>query len=110
MGSFYSFLNWEGADIRSQIRPRKIPAFVKLSLYYNTFIPVKFGEIPPNDCYMMSNEAIVDQWMLLKQRNSNITLIYQMGCLLKCFHIDWQIVQTICIYSDQMFLGFIFVH
>ena len=23
-GSFYSFLNWEGADIRSQIRPRKI--------------------------------------------------------------------------------------
>ena len=25
LGSFCSFLNWEGADIRPQIRPRKIP-------------------------------------------------------------------------------------
>ena len=25
LGSFCSFLNWEGADIRSQIRLRKIP-------------------------------------------------------------------------------------
>ena len=25
LGSFCSFLKWEGADIRPQIRPRKIP-------------------------------------------------------------------------------------
>ena len=25
LGSFCSFLNWEGADIRPKIRPRKIP-------------------------------------------------------------------------------------
>ena len=25
LGSFCSFLNWQGADIRPQIRPRKIP-------------------------------------------------------------------------------------
>ena len=27
--SFCSFLNWEGADIRHQIRPRKIPVVYK---------------------------------------------------------------------------------
>ena len=26
LGSFCSFLNWEGANIRPEIRPRKIPA------------------------------------------------------------------------------------
>ena len=26
LGSFCSFINWEGADIRPQISPRKIPA------------------------------------------------------------------------------------
>ena len=26
LGSFCSYLNWEGADIRPQFRPRKIPA------------------------------------------------------------------------------------
>ena len=25
LGSFYSFSNWEGADIQPQIMPRKIP-------------------------------------------------------------------------------------
>ena len=27
LGSFCSFLNWEGADIQPQISPRKIPAY-----------------------------------------------------------------------------------
>ena len=28
LGSFCSFLNWEGADIQPQIRPRKIPVIL----------------------------------------------------------------------------------
>ena len=28
LGSFFSFLNWEGADIQPQIWPRKTPDFV----------------------------------------------------------------------------------
>ena len=31
LGSFYSFLNWEGTNIRLQIRPRKISVFVRLT-------------------------------------------------------------------------------
>ena len=34
-GSFCSFLNWEGADIRSQIRSRKIP-----EVYFNEWDPL----------------------------------------------------------------------
>ena len=33
LGSFCSFLNWEGADIRPQIRPRKIPAVIRVSWF-----------------------------------------------------------------------------
>ena len=32
LGSFYSFFSWEGADIRPQIRLRKIPVF-----FWSTF-------------------------------------------------------------------------
>ena len=31
LGSFCSFLNWIGAIIRPQIRPRKIPALQKIA-------------------------------------------------------------------------------
>ena len=30
LGIFCSFLNWEGANIRPQIRPRKIPVYPNL--------------------------------------------------------------------------------
>ena len=37
LGSFFSFLNWEGAEIRPQIWPRKIPDQITLESLINPF-------------------------------------------------------------------------
>ena len=43
LGSFCSFLNWEGADIRPQIRPRKTPGL-------NSHISEKMEHIDKFSC------------------------------------------------------------
>ena len=44
LGSFCSFFNWEGADIRSQIRPRKIHALMKSHIFLLVQSQVKINK------------------------------------------------------------------
>ena len=53
--SLCSFLNWEGADIRPQIRPRKIP--------YDGFYP------EADDTYYLSSGSIIRLWFYLIELN-----------------------------------------